>query len=85
MPRIALVADKDTVRAARRTGSEKYCGSCDGGRRESCCRRTRSGRGARSATPSHSSFYVGGDSRLVIATKGGDPSFGLFATGGMRF
>ena len=32
-----------------------------------------------------SSFYVGGDTKLVIATKGGDPSFGLFATGGMRF
>lgn len=33
----------------------------------------------------HSSFYVGGDTKLVIATKGGDPSFGMFATGGMRF
>jgi len=32
-----------------------------------------------------SSFYVGGDTKIVIATKGGDPSFGMFATGGMRF
>jgi Outer membrane protein beta-barrel domain len=32
-----------------------------------------------------SSFYVGGDTKLIVATKGGDPSFGLFATGGMRF
>jgi hypothetical protein len=32
-----------------------------------------------------SSFYVGGDTKVVIATKGGDPSFGMFATGGMRF
>lgn len=32
-----------------------------------------------------SSFYVGGDTKLVIATEGGDASLGLFATGGMRF
>jgi len=32
-----------------------------------------------------SSFYVGGDTKVVIATKGGDPSFGMFATGGMHF
>jgi hypothetical protein len=32
-----------------------------------------------------SSFFIGGDTRLVIATSGGDPSFGMFATGGMRF
>ena len=32
-----------------------------------------------------SSLYVGGDTKLLVVTEGGDPSFGLFATGGMRF
>ena len=31
-----------------------------------------------------SAFFVGGDTRMVIATRGGDPSFGLFATAGMK-
>jgi outer membrane protein with beta-barrel domain len=33
----------------------------------------------------HSDFFVGGDARLLILTRGGDPSLGLFATGGMKF
>jgi Outer membrane protein beta-barrel domain len=33
----------------------------------------------------HSDFFVGGDTRILILTRGGDPSFGLFATGGMKF
>lgn len=32
-----------------------------------------------------SKFFVGADTRILIATSGGDPSFGMFATGGMRF
>jgi Outer membrane protein beta-barrel domain len=32
-----------------------------------------------------SSFFVGADTRLLILTRGGDPSFGLFATGGLKF
>lgn len=32
-----------------------------------------------------SRMYVGGDTRLVLLAAGGDPSFGVFATGGMRF
>ncbi len=30
-------------------------------------------------------IFVGVDTKLILATKGADPSFGLFATGGMRF
>jgi hypothetical protein len=37
------------------------------------------------AIPKTSGFYAGGDMKVVIATEGGDPSFGMFATGGMRF
>jgi hypothetical protein len=29
--------------------------------------------------------FVGGDARLVLDFDGGDPSFGVFATGGVRF
>ncbi len=29
--------------------------------------------------------FVGGDARLLIITKADDPSFGMFATGGVRF
>lgn len=32
-----------------------------------------------------SDFFVGGDTRIAILTRGGDPSFGLFATGGIKF
>ena len=32
-----------------------------------------------------SNVFVGGDTRLLIATAGGDPSFGAFVTAGMRF
>jgi hypothetical protein len=32
-----------------------------------------------------SDFFVGGDARLLILTRGGDPSVGLFATGGIKF
>ncbi len=32
-----------------------------------------------------SDFFVGGDTRILILTRGGDPSFGLFATGGIKF
>lgn len=32
-----------------------------------------------------SAFFVGGDSRVVIVTNGGDASFAMFATAGMRF
>ena len=32
-----------------------------------------------------SDFFVGGDTRMLILTRGGDPSFGLFATAGMKF
>jgi hypothetical protein len=32
-----------------------------------------------------SPVFVGGDTRLLIATAGGDPSLGVFATGGVRF
>jgi hypothetical protein len=32
-----------------------------------------------------SSIFVGGDTRVVIVTSGGDPSLGVFATGGARF
>jgi hypothetical protein len=29
--------------------------------------------------------FIGGDARLLFSLNGGDPSFGVFATGGMRF
>jgi hypothetical protein len=32
-----------------------------------------------------SDFFVGGDARMAVLTKGGDPSFGFYATGGLRF
>lgn len=32
-----------------------------------------------------SDFFVGGDTRILILTRGGDPSFGLFATAGIKF
>jgi hypothetical protein len=32
-----------------------------------------------------SDFFVGGDTRMLILTRGGDPSFGLFASAGMHF
>lgn len=32
-----------------------------------------------------SDFFVGGDTRMLILTKGGDPSFGLYATAGLKF
>ncbi len=31
-----------------------------------------------------SPVFVGGDARLLVMTSGGDPSFGMFATAGMR-
>lgn len=30
-------------------------------------------------------FFVGGDTRMAILTRGGDPSFGLYATAGLKF
>ena len=30
-------------------------------------------------------FFVGGDTRMLILTRGGDPSFDLFATAGIKF
>jgi hypothetical protein len=32
-----------------------------------------------------SDFFVGGDTRLLILTRGGDPSFALYATAGLKF
>jgi len=32
-----------------------------------------------------SNFFVGGDTRMLILTRGGDPSFGFYATAGMKF
>lgn len=32
-----------------------------------------------------SDFFVGGDTRMAILTRGGDPSFGLYATAGLKF
>ena len=32
-----------------------------------------------------SNFFVGGDTRMLILTRGGDPSFALYATGGLKF
>ena len=32
-----------------------------------------------------SDFFVGGDTRMLILTKGGDPTFALYATAGLKF
>jgi hypothetical protein len=32
-----------------------------------------------------SDFFVGGDTRIAVLTRGGDPSFGLYATAGLKF